>query len=104
MCGVPIPAQGKVLRMEGARLGLPPAWGGSAVPGSLVARVLWECLCRGGKQWYCGTGNMCIGNVGRQGCPNVFWRKWSCSAQDVGVWQGSTWELWSAERVDLGWG
>lgn len=23
----------------------------------------WECMYREGKQWYCGTGNMCIRNV-----------------------------------------
>lgn len=47
--GFTVLAQGEVLRMEGARLGLPPAWGGSGVPGSPVAGMLWECFCRGGK-------------------------------------------------------
>lgn len=66
MCfvGFTVVAQGKVLRMEDARLGFLPAWRRSG--------VLWEYLCRGGKQWDCGTGNMCMGNVGRQGCTDMF--------------------------------
>lgn len=69
--GFAVLAQGEVLGMEGARLGFPPAWGGNGVPGSPVVGVLWECLCGGGRQWDCGAGNMCMGNVGRQGCTDM---------------------------------
>lgn len=53
--GFAVLAQGEVLRMEGARFGVPPAWGGRGVPGSPIAGVL------------------CFGNVCVEGEAVVLW-------------------------------
>lgn len=47
--GFTVLAQREMLRMEGARFGLPPAWGGRGVAGSPVAGA--------GELW---VGNVCI--------------------------------------------
>lgn len=47
--GFTVLAQGEMLRMEGARFGLSPAWGGKGVAGS--------CVAGAGELW---VGNVCV--------------------------------------------
>lgn len=64
---------GEVLRMEGARVGLPPAWGRSGVPGSPVAGVLWEYLCRGVSGGTVGLGTCVWGMWEGRDALTCFW-------------------------------